>query len=173
MTLPDPGLLQATRTTKEDFLQLLKTLNKALGPSAMSDQHVEQILTVFWPQIQDALDNLPPPGTTARPHRRREREMLAELGELSRSTNAQNTELLVKLNDRVSALELSRAPTAGVTRIPGPDLVVVDSETNLPTYIDFKDLSTQRWWLVPKNVNKTAHKRAGVKTAEKTDPKKE
>lgn len=68
---------QATRTTKEDVLKLLRTLNTAIGQAALSDAHLAEAFDVWWPKLELKLKNLPAENV-APPHRP-ERELLEEI----------------------------------------------------------------------------------------------
>jgi hypothetical protein len=69
---------QATRAVKEEFLQLLKTLNGALGDSALPDSHIDEAFEVWWPKLHEHLSKLPPDGATNVPSRT-ERDLLDEI----------------------------------------------------------------------------------------------
>jgi hypothetical protein len=75
---------QATKPTEDDLLKLLKTLNKALGESALKNEQLQAAFEIFWPKIEAKLANLPADGPSGRPHRT-ERELLEELVTLARS----------------------------------------------------------------------------------------
>jgi hypothetical protein len=69
---------QATRTTKDDVLRLLKTLNAGLGESALPDAHIEEAFDVWWPKLETELKKLPAEDSAARPHRT-DRDVLEEI----------------------------------------------------------------------------------------------
>lgn len=77
---------QATRATKKDLLQLLKTLNAALEGSALTDSHIDEAFEVWWPKLNTELNRLPSDGPTGRPSRN-ERDLLEEILELVRNQN--------------------------------------------------------------------------------------
>jgi hypothetical protein len=87
---------QATRATKEDLIQLLRTLNAALGDSALPDSHIEEAFEVWWPKLKAQLDKLPSDGASERPSRN-ERDLLEEILQLVRNQSrnfAAGTDLL-------------------------------------------------------------------------------
>jgi hypothetical protein len=106
---------QATKPTKDDMLQLLRTLNKA-AESSIKDSQVEATFGLVWPKLKEKLDNLPPDGSPARPQRK-ERELLEELVDSVRSATAQGAQdtdtlhqvsgLVARIADRVASLEAS------------------------------------------------------------------
>lgn len=69
---------QTTRATKEELLPLLKTLNGALGDSALPDSHIDEAFEVWWPKLHDQFSKLPPDGSTNVPSRT-ERDLLDEI----------------------------------------------------------------------------------------------
>ena len=77
---------QATKPTQPEMLHLVKTLNKALGESAVEERQVEATFELCWPKLKETLDNLPDDGSTERP-KRDPREMLEELIDLARTTS--------------------------------------------------------------------------------------
>jgi hypothetical protein len=77
---------QATRATKEDLIQLLRTLNAALGDGALPDSHIEEAFEVWWPKLKAQLDKLPSDGASGRPSRN-ERDLLEEILDLVRNQN--------------------------------------------------------------------------------------
>ena len=69
---------QATTLAEQDLLQLVKTLNSALGESALKEAQVEATFKLCLPKLQERLNSLPPDGPTTRPTRS-EREILEEI----------------------------------------------------------------------------------------------
>jgi hypothetical protein len=69
---------QATRAIKDELLQLLKTLNAALGDGALPDSHIDEAFEVWWPKLDEQLKKLPPDGSTSVPSRT-ERDLLEEI----------------------------------------------------------------------------------------------
>lgn len=96
---------QATKLTKEDLLQLLKTLNKALGKSALRDSQVETTFDLCWPKLKERLDSLPSDGPTGRPQRS-DRDLLEELVDLSRAASADAMSLSDQVREVVQRLKL-------------------------------------------------------------------
>ncbi|HSY92351.1 MAG TPA: TIR domain-containing protein [Candidatus Binatus sp.] len=83
---------QATKPTRAEILQLLKTLNRALGDSALKEPQLETSFNLCWPKLTERLDELPEDGPTTRPERE-QREMLEELVDLARATSSEITEV--------------------------------------------------------------------------------
>jgi hypothetical protein len=85
------GQFQATRATKADVLKLLRTLNTALGESALPVAHIDEIFDVCWPLLESKLQSLPaeesgqPPKTTERDMRDMLDEILASVRNLNRA----------------------------------------------------------------------------------------
>jgi hypothetical protein len=81
---PPLAQFQATRATKEDVLKLLKTLNGALGDSALPETHIDEVFDVWWPKLESLLKKLPVEESSANPHRP-DRELLEEILALVRN----------------------------------------------------------------------------------------
>lgn len=76
---------QHTRATKDDVLNLLKTLNHAVPQDAtLPEAHLEEALEVWWPKLDQELQRLPPEDVASRP-RRSERDLLEEILDLVRN----------------------------------------------------------------------------------------
>jgi hypothetical protein len=106
---------QATKPTKDDLLQLMRTLNKALGETALKDSQLEAAFELCWPKIEERLTKLPADGPTGRPSRT-DRELLEELVDTVRSTSIDDGVLqahigqtVADISVRLSAIE-SRLP---------------------------------------------------------------
>ena len=69
---------QATKSTKNEILKLIKILNSALGDFALSAEHIDKAFEVWWPKLHAQLGNLPPDGPAGRPSRN-ERDLLEEI----------------------------------------------------------------------------------------------
>lgn len=95
---PPLAQFQATRATKPDVLKLLKTLNSALGESALPVSHIEEAFEVWWPRLEVKLDKLPVDDAAAAP-RRADRDLLEEILALVRG---QNRSKISKLPDEIS-----------------------------------------------------------------------
>jgi len=81
---PPLAQFQATRAVKEDVLKLLKTLNGALGDSALPETHIDEAFDVWWPKLESLLKKLPLDESSANPHRP-DRELLEEILALVRN----------------------------------------------------------------------------------------
>ena len=97
---------QATKLTKEDLLQLLKTLNKALGESALKESQAEATFELCWPKLKEKLDNLPADGPEGRPHRK-DRELLEELVDSVRSMAFDGTALQAQVTEFLRSILVS------------------------------------------------------------------
>jgi hypothetical protein len=75
---------QATTTSLEDMLQLVKTLNSKLGDSAVQDMHLEKAFRLMWPELKAQVDKLPTEEGTPSLKRSQE-DMLEELLALVRT----------------------------------------------------------------------------------------
>jgi hypothetical protein len=85
---------QATRAGKADLLNLVKSLNRALGETALTETHIDEAFQVWWPKLESKLQNLPQQASVTKPHRP-DREILEEILELIREQNRGN---LLNLN---------------------------------------------------------------------------
>ena len=81
---PPLAQFQATRAERVDVLQLLKTLNTALGEDALSESHIEEAFDVWWPKLDTSLKNLPQETGTAHKHRS-DHDLLEEILSLVRN----------------------------------------------------------------------------------------
>jgi hypothetical protein len=75
---------QATRAVKGEVLKLIRTLNKALGDSALEDEHIKEAFEVWWPRLEAQLAKLPKDDATKDTHRP-DRELLEEILSLVRN----------------------------------------------------------------------------------------
>ena len=99
------ALFQATKSKKDDLLHLLKTLNKALDRSAVSEAQIETTFNLVWPKFKERLDSLPADGPSGRPNRSPE-DLLEELVGRVRSISDGQSALLAQLTesmDRVAS----------------------------------------------------------------------
>jgi hypothetical protein len=76
---------EATRTTGDDVLRMLKTLNE-LAATPRSDARLEEAFEVWWPRLEAQFAKLPPDEPTARPHRT-DRDLIEEILDLVRNQN--------------------------------------------------------------------------------------
>jgi hypothetical protein len=92
---------QATRTTKDELLQLMKSLNKALGETvAVREQQLETTFDLCWPKLKERLHNVPDDGSTNRPERD-QREVLEDLVETVRSIEKDTARRITQLKHEV------------------------------------------------------------------------
>lgn len=115
------ALFQDTKLTEGDLLQLVKTLNNALGKDALKETQVEKAFCSFWPELKRRLDNLPSDNHADRPQRL-EREMIEEILDTLRSTSQQDTQLLKFLVERISDIS-EKLPNPPPTYLQSPYLL--------------------------------------------------
>lgn len=84
---PPLSQFQATKANEVDILELVKTLNLALGESALPNEHVVEAFRMCWPTLKAALDNLPISATAHKPVRS-ERQLIEEILALVRGQSA-------------------------------------------------------------------------------------
>ncbi len=94
------ALFQDTKPTRDDMLQLVKTMNGALGNDALKETQLEGIFDIVWPKLEERLNSLPSDGPAERPHRS-EREMLEELVDSVRSKSASDDLRLAAIEGRL------------------------------------------------------------------------
>jgi hypothetical protein len=81
---PPLAQFQATRAKKDDILKLLKTLNGALGASALQEAHIDEAFDVWWPKLESQFSSLPAEAVKTSTHRP-DRELLEEVLALVRN----------------------------------------------------------------------------------------
>jgi hypothetical protein len=77
---------QATRANEGEILQLVKSLNKALGDSCLTDEHINKAFAVCWPDLKAELDKLPTDSESGKPVRS-DRQLIEEILALVRNQN--------------------------------------------------------------------------------------
>ena len=90
----DP-LAQFQHTTvndEQEMLKLVKTLNNATGEDKRPDTQIERSFGKWWPDLNQALRDLPPDESAKNP-KREPHELLAELIDLARVNNVQLSEI--------------------------------------------------------------------------------
>lgn len=101
---------QHTATTREEFLKLVKDLNAVLGKDQLPEGHIEKSFEKWWPDLEQKLKALPPDESAKDPHREPQ-ELLAELIELARQTNAQ----VADLASRIATQPISMVSVSALT----------------------------------------------------------
>lgn len=76
---------QATRTTEADVLQLIKTINTALGQDALSQASLDQAFRMWWPEFASGVEAIQQGLVQPAEPLRKDRELLEETLELVRS----------------------------------------------------------------------------------------
>jgi hypothetical protein len=82
---------QAATTTKEDTLQLLQSINKALGANTRTDEQVEKGFRKWWPELEKMLADVPPLSLKHLPPQRSDRDLLEEVLTLARRLSLGST----------------------------------------------------------------------------------
>jgi hypothetical protein len=103
-----------TRAEKEDTRRLVRTINSALGDTAVGDDVLNDTFEAFWPRLEQNLSHLPSLRETPHPSRtpqelleevlglaRSERERIEEMFVLLRSVEGRTPPLLVTKQDSV------------------------------------------------------------------------
>lgn len=83
---PPLSQFQATRTTKDDMLALLSTLNSKLEDRAIPAVNLPETFSLWWPRLEAVFSKLPQDEDAA-PTKRPERELIEEILALVRSQN--------------------------------------------------------------------------------------
>lgn len=122
------GMFQATRAVKDDTRKLVGTVNKVLGGS-LGEEKLDTVFERMWPELDKSLEAVPKAAVAVAPLRS-ERDMLAEVLELSRGASANigrsreelNTVLrgVTAIFDRVNE---ARSPLAAWSGLPPYDVV--------------------------------------------------
>lgn len=128
---PPLGDFQHTRLTEKELLQLMKTLNRALGEGAREDTQIEKAFRLCWPELKERLDKLPKDEATERPERTQQ-DVLAEILDTVRR-NQQDTAQVKQVeegNVRGIAEILARLPN--LTSVGGPHISVIGTGAVTP-----------------------------------------
>ena len=106
---PPLGMFQATRPDKNDTLEMVRTINVALGET-VGRSNLDRIFDHMWPELEERLLKMPSTGQAASPKRSTE-DMITEILELSRA-EVNSTKLM---QDQVSYIHslLERRPLFG------------------------------------------------------------
>jgi TIR domain-containing protein len=113
------ALFQDTKPTHDDLLQLVKTLNSALGEDAVKEKQLERAFDLVWPELERKLDNLPADASTKRPQRS-DRELLEEIVDTVRSTSHDDSVLLKFAAERIAEIS-ARLATLEDARFHQPE----------------------------------------------------
>lgn len=114
-----------TRLTEKELLNLVKTLNKALGDGAREDAHIEKTFRLCWPELEQKFEKLPPDGAANKAQRTAE-DLLAEILDTVRGTNQENTRRLQFTLDGIESVFQKLAVIE--TRLP---IGIIQSVPNL------------------------------------------
>jgi hypothetical protein len=96
---------QATRATRDEMLQLLKTLNGGLLDAALPTAHIDEAFEVWWPRLEAELKKLPADGPAQRPQRT-DRELLEEIVDSLRGKASIDALLASKAEDGMGDLRV-------------------------------------------------------------------
>lgn len=92
---------QATKLQKDDMIGLVRTINKTLGENGLSDSQLDETFSMWWPKLEEALQNIPSPATKAAPERS-EKDILIEILQivrgLDRNQNPLDEERLMSIS---------------------------------------------------------------------------
>lgn len=178
---------QTTKATREQILPLLKTLNRALGDAAMPETHIEEAFEVWWPKLEAEIKSLPEDGPSQRPHRT-DRELLEEIVDSVRGTNAQREELLKEaamkvgeLSERILSLEAMRTRSYSLRDLDGfVGVAPANAPTNALKYYveDFEvvppaspsDVEPPKTPSIPRSLRRSVRRPSASQTGEQ--PKK-
>ncbi|MBK7392130.1 MAG: TIR domain-containing protein [Chloracidobacterium sp.] len=97
----------AARTTREDTEKLINSLNSRLT-TPLASETVCEAFAVWWPKLEEVLENLPAERTSQMRHARSDREIIEELLELSREQNKGINTLLFISEESEAALANTR-----------------------------------------------------------------
>jgi len=123
---------QATKPTEPEMLQLVKTLNKALGESAVDEQQIKDTFDLCWPKLKEIFDNIPSDGLDTQPERRPE-DMLKELLGLTRQTSLGIMESHREIIDELISLEKALIPATSLSAWANTAAGVLGSEPGAQT----------------------------------------
>jgi hypothetical protein len=112
---PPLAQFQATRARKDDVLKLLKTLNSALGDSALPNNHIEEAFEVWWPKLDSQLEALPTEVSKTKTHRS-DRELLEEVLALVRDQSRSPQTFPPESRD-TTILKAARSVHPSITRM--------------------------------------------------------
>lgn len=118
---------QATRVAKDDIKKLLRTINSALGDTALSESHIDEAFEVWWPKLEEQIERLPPEADSPRTRRAPE-------------------EMPDEILERVRGLERNAVPPLdGVRNRPGLQRPpIASSKGNCPSKADAKGVRWRR-----------------------------
>jgi hypothetical protein len=109
---------QHTRATKDDLLELLRTINRCIPDNALSEQHLTEALEVWWPRLELQLAALPKDSFSPK-QTRSDRAILEEMLELireqgRRKATQQEWDWRDRRDDNLASFLLSLASKIGV-----------------------------------------------------------
>lgn len=93
---------QTTRAKKDDIRKLIQTINNALGERKLPESEISESFDVWWPKLEERLDNISAPIENSEPQRK-EREILEEILGLVRAQvrDSQSTFVRPKVRPRL------------------------------------------------------------------------
>jgi len=88
-SIPPPlGAFQGTKSTKEDTLNLVRTINQVVSDDPLGDETLNGVFEAMWPRLEERLTSLPTPESPS-PAQREPTEILSEILETVRAMSAQ------------------------------------------------------------------------------------
>jgi hypothetical protein len=83
--IPPPlGMFQHTRPTKNDTLDMLKSINKAVSDDPVPDGALEKLFEKMWPELENSIKTMPAPDSAV-PEKRSLESMVAEVLDMMRA----------------------------------------------------------------------------------------
>jgi len=76
---------QSTKAEKDDMRQLVHTINRALGSSALKEGALDQVFEKWWPDLEERLGRIPTSKEATSVPKRTDRQLLEEILESVRS----------------------------------------------------------------------------------------
>jgi len=89
---PPLGMFQGTRADKEDTLQMLNSINKAVSSDPVPEQALKKLFGRMWPDLEKEIRSMPAAEEKV-PARRSAEDMFAEKLSMLRSQTRPDTEL--------------------------------------------------------------------------------
>lgn len=99
--VPRPlGTFQATVANKEQTYELVRTINKSVGDTPVSDANLKMVFDKMWPDFKEKLDTMPAAGSSLAP----KRDVQDIVAEILKTVRAES-DSISKLFERLERLE--------------------------------------------------------------------
>jgi len=82
------GMFQDTKTTKDDTLRMVRTINRVVSEEPLAEEPLTAVFEAMWPKLQERLQSLPTP-SEAVPAKRSNEDIMNEVLELVRTQASQ------------------------------------------------------------------------------------